>query len=69
MEWSVATPMPTYNFLHIPTVVCGPHEYSNPECIEKLGKDWQGQWETLDGDTEESAPVVSDPEPEEITEE
>lgn len=57
LEWSVPNPMPVYNFAKIPIVTCGPHEYSNPECIEKLGKDWQGQWETLDG----SEPVLPAP--------
>jgi len=57
LEWSVPNPMPVYNFKVIPTVTCGPHEYANPECIEKLGKDWQGQWETLDSSVSEPAPA------------
>ncbi|HVJ80069.1 MAG TPA: cbb3-type cytochrome c oxidase subunit I [Planctomycetia bacterium] len=31
LEWSVSSPPPYYNYRTIPTVTCGPHEYSAPD--------------------------------------
>ncbi len=45
LEWAVSSPPPVHNFDTIPTVYHGPHEFANPEVIEKLGRDWIGQHE------------------------
>jgi cytochrome c oxidase subunit 1 len=47
LEWSVESPPPPHNFDVIPTVRHGPHEYSNPAVLEKLGRDWIGQAEEV----------------------
>ncbi len=47
LEWSIPSPPPVHNYDRIPTVLHGPHEFSNPEVMEKLGKDWIGQAEPL----------------------
>ena len=59
LEWTIPSPSPVHNFTTIPTVLHGPHEYANPEVLEKLGKDWIAQDEVLPGDEPEevAAPV------------
>jgi cytochrome c oxidase subunit 1 len=47
LEWSVPCPPKWYNFLKIPRVYRGPHEFSNPEYERILGRDWVGQTEEL----------------------
>jgi cytochrome c oxidase subunit 1 len=47
LEWTVPSPPPPHNFEVIPTVVRGPHEFSNPEVQRRLGRDWIGQTEEL----------------------
>jgi cytochrome c oxidase subunit I len=49
LDWATPSPPPHHNFDVIPTVYHGPHEFSNPEVFEKLGKDWLGQDELLPG--------------------
>ena len=49
LEWTLPSPPPNYNFKEIPTVYRGPHEYSNPEVKEALGRDWISQSEELPG--------------------
>lgn len=44
LEWTIPSPAPHYNFLEIPVVRCGPHEYGNPNL---KGKDFQYQTEEL----------------------
>jgi cytochrome c oxidase subunit 1 len=53
LEWTIASPAPVHNFTTIPTVLHGPHEYANPEVLEKLGRDWIAQDEVLPGDEPE----------------
>lgn len=45
LDWQMPTPVPHYNFKEIPTVVTGPHEFSNP----RLGpdRDWIPQTEEM----------------------
>jgi len=45
LDWTTPTPVPHYNFKEIPTVVTGPHEFSNP----RLGpdRDWIPQTEEM----------------------
>lgn len=45
LEWQIPSPAPHYNFLEIPHVKCGPHEYGNPNL--KTGRDFQYQTEEL----------------------
>ncbi|RKY16772.1 MAG: cytochrome-c oxidase [Planctomycetota bacterium] len=45
LDWSTPTPVPHYNFKQIPTVVTGPHEFSNPVLGED--RDWISQTEEL----------------------
>jgi cytochrome c oxidase subunit 1 len=47
LEWTVPSPPPPHNFDVIPTVVRGPHEFSNPEVQRRLGRDWIAQTEEL----------------------
>jgi cytochrome c oxidase subunit 1 len=47
LEWTVSSPPPPHNFDPIPTVVRGPHEFSNPEVERALGRDWIAQTEEL----------------------
>jgi cytochrome c oxidase subunit 1 len=47
LEWTVSSPPPDHNFDVIPTVVRGPHEFSNPEVRQRLGRDWIAQTEEL----------------------
>jgi len=50
LEWTQApSPPPHHNYDVIPTVVRGPHEFSNPEVMAALGRDWVGQAEELPG--------------------
>ncbi len=44
LEWTIPSPAPHYNFLEIPVVRCGPHEFGNPNV---KGKDFQYQTEEL----------------------
>ncbi len=46
LEWSVPSPPPWYNFLYVPQVVRGPHEFAHPDA-KKQGKDFLGQTEVL----------------------
>jgi cytochrome c oxidase subunit 1 len=45
LEWTIPSPAPSYNFKEIPTVLCGPHEFGNPNL--KDGRDFQYQTEEL----------------------
>lgn len=45
LEWTLPNPVPHCNFLEIPTVHCGPHEFSNPNIPN--AKDWIYQTEKL----------------------
>ncbi|MBI3182734.1 MAG: cbb3-type cytochrome c oxidase subunit I [Myxococcales bacterium] len=48
LEWTHApSPPPHYNYQAIPTVLRGPHEFSDPAILQALGKDWVGQAEEL----------------------
>ena len=47
LEWATTSPPPYHNFDVIPTVVRGPHEFSDPVVLERLGRDWIGQAEAL----------------------
>jgi cytochrome c oxidase subunit 1 len=50
LEWThCPSPPKWYNFVPIPEVFRGPHEYSNPEVKRVLGRDWVGQAEELPG--------------------
>jgi len=48
LEWTIPSPPIHYNFEEIPTVKCGPHEYSNP-ALKGTGRDFQYQTEELAG--------------------
>jgi cytochrome c oxidase subunit 1 len=45
LEWTIPSPAPHYNFLEIPIVKCGPHEFSHPH--QKDGRDYYYQTESL----------------------
>jgi cytochrome c oxidase subunit 1 len=45
LEWEIPSPAPHYNFLEIPHVKCGPHEFGNPNLTS--GRDYQYQTEEL----------------------
>jgi cytochrome c oxidase subunit 1 len=45
LEWEISSPPPVHNFTVIPTVVRGPHEYSDPVASKLLGRDWLSQTE------------------------
>jgi cytochrome c oxidase subunit 1 len=45
LEWSLPSPPEHHNFDVVPTVVRGPHEFSDPEVERALGRDWIGQAE------------------------
>ena len=48
LEWSIPSPPPPGNFGAAAPHVCrGPHELSDPELVERLGRDWVGQAESL----------------------
>jgi len=47
LEWTIENPVPHCNFLEIPTVHCGPHEFSNPNIPN--AEDWIYQTEKLPG--------------------
>ena len=49
LEWQIPSPAPVHNFDNIPVVVRGPHEFSNPDLVEKLGRDWVSQTEEVPG--------------------
>ncbi|MFL5347453.1 MAG: cbb3-type cytochrome c oxidase subunit I [Hyalangium sp.] len=52
LEWTCApSPPPANNYARVPVVVRGPHELSQPEGLELLGRDWIGQAEELPGET------------------
>jgi cytochrome c oxidase subunit 1 len=57
LEWTIPSPAPVHNFTVIPTVIHGPHEYANPEVLEKLGKDWIAQDEVIPGNEPVEAEV------------
>jgi cytochrome c oxidase subunit 1 len=61
LEWDVPSPPPHHNFDTIPTVLRGPHEYSDPEVAKLTGRDWTGQAEVLPG--EEDSEARPPPEP------
>ncbi|MBL8696585.1 MAG: cbb3-type cytochrome c oxidase subunit I [Planctomycetes bacterium] len=44
LEWSIPSPPPYYNYLQIPVVKNGPHEFSHPRLKTK---DWLGQAEEV----------------------
>jgi len=48
LEWTACSSPPAYhNFDHIPQVLRGPHELSDPEVMKVLDRDWVGQAEPL----------------------
>jgi cytochrome c oxidase subunit 1 len=47
LDWTVPSPPPHHNFDTIPVVVRGPHEFSNPEAMRVLGRDWVSQTEDV----------------------
>ena len=48
LEWThAASPPAHHNFDQIPTVVRGPHEFSDPETRRRTGRDWAGQAEVI----------------------
>ena len=49
LEWSIPSPPAHHNFDVIPHVSHGPHEFNNPAVT---GKDWLGQWESIDDEPE-----------------
>jgi cytochrome c oxidase subunit 1 len=57
LDWTCTSPPPVYNFKVIPTVHHGPHEFSNPEFMAILGRDWIAQDEPVPVAT---APSTSD---------
>jgi cytochrome c oxidase subunit 1 len=60
LDWTTPNPPPTHNFDVIPTVLRGPYEFSNPEVIEALGRDWLGQAEVFPPEPAEPAGRVDD---------
>lgn len=62
LEWELTSPPPVHNFDKIPTVIHGPFEFSNPEYVKKLGRDFVYQTETIptDAPKEEATPAVDD---------
>ncbi|MEQ9502063.1 MAG: cbb3-type cytochrome c oxidase subunit I [Deltaproteobacteria bacterium] len=54
LEWTIPSPSPVHNFDKIPVVHHGPHEFSHPEYMKKLGRDFVYQTEEIPaGDTSE----------------
>jgi cytochrome c oxidase subunit 1 len=45
LDWSMPTPVPHYNFKEIPTVKCGPHEFSHPNLGDD--RDWISMTEEM----------------------
>jgi cytochrome c oxidase subunit I len=45
LEWSLSSPPPRDNFDVPPRVYRGPHEFSDPEVLKQLERDWIGQAE------------------------
>ncbi len=60
LEWTHApSPPPHHNYDVIPVVFHGPHEFSRPDVLRALGKDWLGQAEAI----EPTAQTPSSPQP------
>ena len=55
LEWTTTSPPPPHNYDPIPTVLRGPHEFSNPEVRRRLGRDWISQSEELPPEDEARA--------------
>jgi cytochrome c oxidase subunit 1 len=47
LDWTTTNPPVAHNFDVIPNVYRGPHEFSNPEVLAVLGRDWIGQDEVF----------------------
>ncbi len=47
LEWTIPSPPPPENFVAIPVVLRGPHEYAHPLARARLGRDWLSQSEPL----------------------
>lgn len=59
LEWTECDSPPVHhNFDVIPVVLRGPHEFSNPELMKKLGRDWVGQTEVVSEEAAEDADDV-----------
>ncbi|MDY7231348.1 cytochrome c oxidase subunit I [Hyalangium rubrum] len=57
LEWTCApSPPPEDNYAEVPEVLRGPHELSQPEVYERLGRDWIGQAEALPEESKASTP-------------
>ncbi len=51
LEWTLCDSPPVHhNFDDIPVVLRGPYEFSDPEVMDALGRDWVGQTEVIEGD-------------------
>ncbi|MFP2928856.1 cbb3-type cytochrome c oxidase subunit I [Pyxidicoccus sp. 3LG] len=61
LEWTCApSPPPEGNFERVPVVLRGPHALSQPEVLERLGRDWIGQAEPLpDASAKDVVPAES----------
>jgi len=58
LEWTCApSPPPADNYPQVPVVVRGPYALSQPEGLERLGRDWIGQAEVLPGEAKPAAEV------------
>jgi cytochrome c oxidase subunit 1 len=47
LEWTLPSPPVHHNFDVVPTVQCGPHEFSNPDVKRVHGRDWLRQTEEI----------------------